>query len=766
MGDPQILELSKNVDKFDLELSEILKGVTSLSNFIPTCGDQIRTFLYVAGKMRDEVTNVKIKFLQNLNDEIVNRDISERKLRNAAGSNINLGKFVGYDSQMDFYTFRTQFRKLIEPTVQRKYWGDILKMNHLGGFALTLVEKIEDINGIWEKLKESFGNTRLLLQNKLRHLENAGGLWKIKGNEKIGIAIAALINTMLDLSALASEHKLENELYFGEGYRKVLSLIGDSRKWKLMSKDSSSDLTAKEEWNKLIEFLKRELKTCERLTLHERSDKCLLVESKPGGSRSPHKRDRDQTFNSSVNNNTIYSPKSLKCFICGKDDHIITTMKSGIKTIDYFSCVEFVNMTPAKRYLTLRNMGLCAKCLWPGAKFGSRHYCSKKYVCTHAGHTVHQPHVLVCNFHKNDKANLDLLESYKRDIIEKVPSLPQYNKNIGLSSGSDGANVASAFGGYKNNLGRNSSKTSEIRAIFMLQTIEINGHTFNIFYDSGCGDLVVKKSAIDILLSMGRAKHEIPGPITLTGVGDQKVVCKDGVYSLKLPLCNGQEAVVSGLCVNKITAEFPKYPLRDVETDFREKCLKIGGENLVGRLPKLPKFVGGETDIMLGIKYAKYFPKEVYSLPCRLAIYESVFETPGGTRGVLGGPHPNFTKIEREFGAHISNCSLFVEAELYKKRFQLEHDIPLLGVKKQGLCYGSVEGDPDEDSFYLNGGREIYAARKPPKACQLFDEIENAGTEVTYRCVECRSCPECKRGERLDSVSIQEEVEQSLIVVV
>ena len=149
---------------------------------------------------------------------------------------------------------------------------------------------------------------------------------------------------------------------------------------------------------------------------------------------------------------------------------------------------------------------------------------------------------------------MDLLESYKRDIIEKVPSLPQYNKNIGLSSASDGTNVASAFGGYKNNLGRNSSKTSEIRAIFMLQTIEINGHTFNIFYDSGCGDLVVKKSAIDILLSMSRAKHEIPGPITLTGVGDQKVVCKNGVYSLKLPLCNGEEAVVNGLCVNRITA--------------------------------------------------------------------------------------------------------------------------------------------------------------------------------------------------------------------
>ena len=35
----------------------------------------------------------------------------------------------------------------------------------------------------------------------------------------------------------------------------------------------------------------------------------------------------------------------------------------------------------------------------------------------------------------------------------------------------------------------------------------------------------------------------------------------------------------------------------------------------MGKLPNLPRFVGGETDIMLGIKYAKYFPKEVYSLP-------------------------------------------------------------------------------------------------------------------------------------------------------
>ena len=60
MGDSQILEFSNTVDKFDSELSEILDGVRSFSNFVPICGDQVRPVLYEIGNMLDEVTNVKI----------------------------------------------------------------------------------------------------------------------------------------------------------------------------------------------------------------------------------------------------------------------------------------------------------------------------------------------------------------------------------------------------------------------------------------------------------------------------------------------------------------------------------------------------------------------------------------------------------------------------------------------------------------------------------------------------------------------------------
>ena len=56
-----------------------------------------------------------------------------------------------------------------------------------------------------------------------------------------------------------------------------------------------------------------------------------------------------------------------------------------------------------------------------------------------------------------------------------------------------------------------------------------------------------------------------------------------------------------------------------------------------------------------------------------------------------------------------------------------------------------------------------YAGKRPPKCVKQFDQVERAGTEITYRCVNCRDCIKCKYGGRVDSISIQEEIEQTLI---
>ena len=39
----------------------------------------------------------------------------------------------------------------------------------------------------------------------------------------------------------------------------------------------------------------------------------------------------------------------------------------------------------------------------------------------------------------------------------------------------------------------------------------------------------------------------MPGPITYSGVGDQKGVCHHGAFSVRLPLKNGGNATLSGM---------------------------------------------------------------------------------------------------------------------------------------------------------------------------------------------------------------------------
>ena len=41
--------------------------------------------------------------------------------------------------------------------------------------------------------------------------------------------------------------------------------------------------------------------------------------------------------------------------------------------------------------------------------------------------------------------------------------------------------------------------------------------------------------------------------------------------------------------------------------------------------------------------------------------------------------------------------------------------------------------------------------------------IENAGTDISYRCINCRSCKECKKSAQVECISLQEELEQGLI---
>ena len=64
------------------------------------------------------------------------------------------------------------------------------------------------------------------------------------------------------------------------------------------------------------------------------------------------------------------------------------------------------------------------------------------------------------------------------------------------------------------NLSAMENSKKEEHAIFMFQAIEIENEKFNIFYDSGCGDLCVSRTAVDRLIKLNRAKQVAKGPLS------------------------------------------------------------------------------------------------------------------------------------------------------------------------------------------------------------------------------------------------------------
>ena len=116
----------------------------------------MKPMLDLAIKAWSQVVSKCTEFMWKLESIINDRDSTPDKLKNAG----SMPKFSGYDCEIDFYTFKSKFKKLVEPTVQKKHWPDYLKQNYLCGMAFTLVGKETNYEKIWERLADSFGKVK------------------------------------------------------------------------------------------------------------------------------------------------------------------------------------------------------------------------------------------------------------------------------------------------------------------------------------------------------------------------------------------------------------------------------------------------------------------------------------------------------------------------------------------------------------------------------------------------------------------------------
>ena len=99
---------------------------------------------------------------------------------------------------------------------------------------------------------------------------------------------------------------------------------------------------------------------------YEKIDKCRGIEST--SNRDSNIKSGGQRFGNSVNANTMTSGGKPKCYICEKDDHVISTNKRGYTHVQYFACKLFVSMSLKERFKTLSEKDFCCQCLRPGLK--------------------------------------------------------------------------------------------------------------------------------------------------------------------------------------------------------------------------------------------------------------------------------------------------------------------------------------------------------------------------------------------------------------
>ena len=225
-SDSEILEKLKDAKKLDKEFYEILDWITEVVKACPTNYYTAEGILNLVSNGKNELKILKSNYQENLSQEITNHDLSAEKVKNASVLKINVPKYNGYESELDFYTFRLEFEKLISPHILAKLMPEYLKNNYLEGQALEIVKEINVIEEIWEHLKTSFKNVTILLTNKLSDVAKCGPLWKIKNEDKLINQITKLINGMAELNNLAEKHKIEESLFHQSNIQKIYDLIG------------------------------------------------------------------------------------------------------------------------------------------------------------------------------------------------------------------------------------------------------------------------------------------------------------------------------------------------------------------------------------------------------------------------------------------------------------------------------------------------------------------------------------------------------------
>ena len=465
--------------------------------------------------------------------------------------------------------------------------------------------------------------------------------------------------------------------------------------------------------------------------------------------------------------NKSKEPKVMKCKMC-KGEH---------ESLVY--CPEFRKARVPDRFNFAMRTSSCYRCLRSDAGFILKKkvewfkehspFCSDKHVCRHGkcvdNEGVKQNHILICRHHEeqNKEDHSEFLTTVNMDRIKENKRFFMFVSPDVLSTGA--YTTATTTGGP-------AARTSH-SPIYMLQMIPAkNDESMLVFYDTGCVEAAINDRAHSLLDTVaGR-----PGPVTIDIAGGQRIINPYGYETFELEKTDGTMAKIKSLHMPEITSEFPLWDLAAAWKQVAKHYIhsRAGG----GVLPTCPEYIGGVgVDIMLGIEYTSCYPDMVYELPSGLRLYKARLKSAGGHNGILGGPHAAWRAAST--AVHQIGARAYFSAEAravqslnisLRTKMMLEVPctpeavVPAVHVVRMQCTQCHCWEEVLEENLECGENPQVAAVYHSMSAeLRRFQDVENLGASIDYRCVVCRNCSDCKNGEMLEHLSLQEEREQKQI---
>lgn len=729
---------------------------------------------------------------------------------------LELPKFSGKSGSIDFFTFKKRFNEytsLIRMSAAKQL--HVLKVDCINDETLRLsLSRYESVADILEFLEKHYGDTESLLWSRKDDILKSGRFpWyeRGKGNpnpSKQRDWLLSMESKLRELKDLAHLHDIEPSLYYSDLIYRVENLFPEGVKDEYMDALSRKPTKpgGKDMYLEFLGFLgvlinrytikANHFSAANHGDVREKIDKPAAAGKNSGGDKtaavrngdgekppviggSVHTMSGDNSKNEKKKGNNSFPPKS------GKNNSERKNVGShppkskpcptecGSEHTHLFYCEKFQKLKDFKKRFNLSSQHkICMRCLRMDSDvdFQNRDvwwnnheqncltdfYCSSGYCKNRKKQS--QTHMLVCCYHYKDNKGRE--EEFKKglDSNQLNPSSAFFTLLCHASRSDEMHN---------SKLVQDAIPDVNDSSIFLVHEITVENKPLLVLYDTGADEGAISARAYKYLDCM----NVKPGPTVLSVAGGGLVSCEGGDERFALDLDSGERATFTALKMDSITTTFPKWDVSEVWPDVKkyqaEHCPEIS-------LPEAPTTIGGKpVDVLLGIKYLRYYPELLFSLPCGLGVYKSKLKCSGGFQAVLGGPHKAW-KNAYDKSTPIASMMFYLSKEAKAFRVQTQS---LSNV----LCFDRKQDDDGMDDLLAE--LEPEDDHECPPACLDVDcitttmqrsrimsiktdeakmkKIDDIGTEISYRCIKCRGCKECLRGETIEKTSLTEEVEQN-----